>query len=220
MNDSLLDVPIIAILRGVQADFFADLMPVSFAAGLQALEVTMNTVGVEKMIAQNLAAVPPGCLLGAGTVCNIEDAKRAVGAGAMFLVAPNTDKEVIEYGRSQNIPVAAGALTPTEVFRAWSYGADLVKVFPCGLLGGPQYIKALRGPYDTIPLLAVGGVSIDNILAYFKAGVKAVGVGESFFGIEALHDKNINELTKNVKNYMHASLACLGNVVLDKSTDS
>ena len=204
-----LDVPIIAILRGVQADFFADLMPAAFGAGLQALEVTMNTVGAEKMIAKNRPLVPAGRLLGMGTICNLEEAKRAVGAGAMFLVTPNTDPEVIAYGVSRKVPVVAGALTPTEVYRAWSLGAAMVKVFPCGAMGGPQYIKALRGPYDTIPLAAVGGVTPGNLAAYFAAGVNAVGVGASFFGGEALQEKNINELVVNVKNYIQSSLGLI-----------
>jgi 2-dehydro-3-deoxyphosphogluconate aldolase/(4S)-4-hydroxy-2-oxoglutarate aldolase len=196
--------PVVAILRGVESGFFEELMPAAFSGGLKALEVTMNTRGALEMVRKNRHSVPADCLLGMGTVCNIREAKSAVDAGAMFIVSPNTDQEVIEYGVAQNIPVIAGALTPTEIYSAWSAGASMVKVFPCGSLGGPSYIKNLRGPFDKIPLLAVGGVTTDSLRDYFAAGVTAVGVGASFFGRQALADKNINELTKNVKNYIES----------------
>lgn len=198
-----LDPPIIAILRGIDGDFFGDLMQASFSAGLQAIEITLNTPNALQILQHNSKKVPQGRMLGAGTVCCLEDAKRAIGAGAMFLVAPNTDAHVLEYGRSQGIPVVAGALTPSEVYRAWSLGATMVKVFPCGSLGGADYIRELRGPFDTIPLVAVGGVSLDSLSSYFEAGATAVGVGASFFGREALAERDIKGLTKNVENYIN-----------------
>jgi 2-dehydro-3-deoxyphosphogluconate aldolase/(4S)-4-hydroxy-2-oxoglutarate aldolase len=118
------------------------------------------------------------------------------------MVTPNTDEQVIAYGRSQHVPVVAGALTPTEVYRAWSAGASMIKVFPCGAMGGPGYIRELRGPFESIPLVAVGGVTLASLPEYFQAGVTAVGVGASFFGREALAKKDIKGLTKNVENYM------------------
>lgn len=201
-----LDVPIIAILRGIEAGFFADLMQASFSVGLQAIEITMNTPQVLDIVRQNRKKVPPGKLLGVGTVCCLDDARKAVDAGAMFLVSPNTDEEVIQYGRSQNVPVVAGALTPTEVYRAWAAGASMVKVFPCGVMGGSGYIRELRGPFDLIPLVPVGGVTLASLPDYFKAGAAAVGVGASFFGREALAGRDINGLTKNVENYIKCCL--------------
>ncbi len=197
-----LNLPIIAILRGIGADFFSDLMQASFSAGLQALEITMNTPKALQIVRQNRNKVPQGRLLGVGTVCSLGEAKKAVEAGAMFMVTPNTDVRVIEYGRSQKVPVVAGALTPTEVYRAWSAGASMIKIFPCGAMGGPSYIRELRGPFDTIPLVAVGGVSLASLPDYFQAGVTAVGVGASFFGREALAKRDIKGLTKNVENYI------------------
>jgi 2-dehydro-3-deoxyphosphogluconate aldolase/(4S)-4-hydroxy-2-oxoglutarate aldolase len=197
-----LDVPIIAILRGVDGDFFGDLMQASFFAGLQALEITMNTPNVLKIVRENRKKVPAGKLFGVGTVCCLEDAKKAVEAGAMFMVSPNIDEEVIKYGRSQNVPVVAGALTPTEVYKAWSLGASMVKVFPCAAMGGAAYIRDLRGPFDAIPMVAVGGVTLESLGDYFQAGAAAVGVGASFFGSEALAERDIKGLTKNVENYI------------------
>lgn len=196
-----LDVPVIGILRGVDAAFFRSVMDTLFASGLQALEITMNTEQALQIISLNSPSVPPGKLLGMGTIRNLVEAKKAVEAGAMFLVTPNTDTRVIEYARSKSVPVISGALTPTEVYNAWSAGADMVKVFPCRAFG-PQYIRELRGPYEQIPLAAVGGVDLGNIREYFEAGVEAVGAATSLFGRMALIEHNLEEIAQNVKKFI------------------
>lgn len=202
-----LDVPVIGILRGISASFFSELMPAAFAGGLQAIEVTINTDGAEKIIATNRPLVPPGKLLGMGTIRNPDEAKRAVTAGAMFLVTPNFEPRVIEFAKSKNIPVVVGALTPSEVYAAWAAGATMIKVFPCGAMGGPAYIRDLLGPFDDIPLVAVGGVSADNLAAYFAAGARGVGVSSALFGKEALAEENTAKLTENVRAFIGRCLA-------------
>jgi 2-dehydro-3-deoxyphosphogluconate aldolase/(4S)-4-hydroxy-2-oxoglutarate aldolase len=194
-----LEVSVIGILRGVEGDFFGEVMQVSFAAGLLAMEITMNTPGAEEIIRRYRPGVPDGRLLGMGTIRNLDEARRAVDAGAMFLVTPNLDTGVIDYARAESIPIVTGALTPTEVYAAWSAGADLVKVFPCGAMGGPQYIKDLLGPFDHLRLAAVGGVSSANLQEYFEAGAAAVGVSSSLFGGQALREKNLDLVGQNVK---------------------
>lgn len=196
------DAPVIGILRGIDQEFFGELLPVAFVAGLTAIEVTMNTAGAEAMIREYRPAVPPGRWLGMGTIRNLDEARRAVDAGAMFLVTPNCDPGVIAYANSEKIPIVAGALTPTEVYTAWSAGADMVKIFPCGSLGGPGYIRDLRGPFDRVPLAAVGGVTLQNLTEYFTAGATAVGVATSLFGGKALREKRLEELGRNVKTFM------------------
>ena len=195
-----LDVPVVGILRGIDPAFFRSVMDASFTSGLQALEITMNTDQALQIVSSNRPAVPPGKLLGMGTIRNVDEAKNAVESGAMFLVTPNTDTRVIEYAVSKSIPVISGALTPSEVYTAWSAGADMVKVFPCGMFG-PQYIRELRGPFDQIPLVAVGGVNLDNMKEYFAAGVSAVGASTSLFGREALMKHNLVEIEENVKKF-------------------
>ncbi len=207
-----LDVPVIGILRGVESSFFREIMHASFANGLRAIEVTMNTEEAEQIVSQNRDSVPEGSFLGMGTIRNLEEAGRAADAGAMFFVTPNLDREVIEYAKSKNIPTITGALTPTEVYTAWSAGADMVKVFPCRALGGPAYIKDLLGPFEKIPLVAVGGVNSSNLKEYFEAGVKGVGVSSSLFGRKALKDKNLEELAGNVKNFIDRCLDCTDKV--------
>jgi 2-dehydro-3-deoxyphosphogluconate aldolase/(4S)-4-hydroxy-2-oxoglutarate aldolase len=197
-----LTIPVIGILRGVEQGFFGEIMQASFAMGLQAIEVTMNTAGAEQMVAKYRDLVPAGKYLGMGTVRNEDEAERAVTAGAMFLVTPNLDQAVIRFARSQNVPVIVGALTPTEVYNAWSAGADMIKVFPCGALGGARYIRDLRGPLDQVKLVAVGGVTLENAVEYFNAGAAGVGVSSSLFGRQALAERDIDRLAENVEKFL------------------
>lgn len=198
-----LRVPVIGILRGVDPAFFPELMVAAFAAGLQALEVTMNTPGAERMVADCRPLVPAGHLLGMGTVRTSAEAERAVAAGAMFLVSPNLDLAVIALARARQIPIVAGALTPTEVFAAWQAGADLIKVFPCRAMGGPRYIRDLLGPFDHLPLVAVGGVDGVNVNDYLMAGAQAVGVGPLLFGESALARKDATAVGINVRTFLN-----------------
>jgi 2-dehydro-3-deoxyphosphogluconate aldolase/(4S)-4-hydroxy-2-oxoglutarate aldolase len=197
-----LEVPVIGILRGIGAEQFGSLMLASFAAGLQAIEITMNTSGAEEMVATNRDTVPEGRYLGMGTIRNLAEAEKACEAGAMFLVTPNVDPEVIEFAISKNVPIIAGALTPTEVYRAWKAGAAMIKVFPCRALGGPIYIRELCGPYDHIPLVAVGGVKLENAHEYLQAGAAAVGVGISLFGEQAVAAGDWDAVGRNVDAFI------------------
>lgn len=194
-----LEVPVIGILRGIDPVFFPQLLQASFRAGLQAIEVTMNTPGACEMLRQNMHLVPDGGFLGMGTIRNLKEARLAVEAGAMFLVTPNTDVEVIEYACKQGVPIVAGAYTPTEVYQAWSTGAGMVKVFPCP---GPKYIKDLLGPMDDVPLVAVGGVKRDNLQEYLDAGAVAVGVGNSLFGQEVLENRDADGVFRHLSEYL------------------
>lgn len=198
----LVETKVIGILRGIGPELFSGVMAASFAAGLLAIEITMNTVGAEAMIRSCRPQVPEGRLLGMGTIRDLAEAKRAVAAGAMFLVTPNFDPEVIAYAKSQALPVVVGALTPTEVYAAWKAGADMVKVFPCAPLG-PGYIRELRGPFDHIPLVAVGGVTPENLRDYRAAGAVAVGMGASLFGKEALAVGDLSQVAANVTAVVH-----------------
>lgn len=196
-----LDVPVIGILRGVAYDFLGQVMAAAFSAGLQAIEVTFNTERAEQMVAEQRPQLPDGTMLGMGTIRNLAEARKAVAAGAMFIVTPNFDAAVIDYATAHGVPVVAGAFTPTEVYAAWSAGAAMIKVFPCGCLG-PDYIRELRGPFDHIPLVAVGGVRQDNIKAYFDAGACAVGVGDALFGTAALAQRSVQDIERNVKGFL------------------
>ena len=205
MKNRPLNVRVVGILRGVGADFFKAVMHTAFEQGLKAIEITLNTENALEIIQKNRAGVPRGCFLGAGTVCCLKEAQQAIDSGAMFLVTPNVDHAVIEYAVSKNIPVVAGALTPTEIYQAWKAGASLIKVFPCQAMGGASYIRQILGPFDQIALCAVGGVTLQNLSDYFKAGVQAVGVSSSLFGKTALAQKDLDALALNVRQFIKAS---------------
>lgn len=202
-----LDVPAIGIVRGVDEAFFTDIMFTSFEAGLSAIELTMNTENATRIINKLAGKVPAGKLLGMGTIRNLDEAKAAADAGAMFLVSPNLDTDVVKLAVEKKIPLIAGALTPTEVYKARAEGADMVKIFPSSLYG-PQYFKDLNGPFDDMPLVAVGGVSIENLKDYFEAGAKAVGVSSALFGSNALKDKKIDRISDNVKIFVRECINC------------
>jgi 2-dehydro-3-deoxyphosphogluconate aldolase/(4S)-4-hydroxy-2-oxoglutarate aldolase len=119
----------------------------------------------------------------------------------MFLVTPNCNPDVIAHAAAAKIPVVAGALTPTEVYTAWSAGAAMVKVFPCGPMG-PGYIRDLLGPFDRIKLVAVGGVNVGNLNDYVSAGAHAVGVGASLFGKEALARRRPDAVSANIRRFL------------------
>jgi 2-dehydro-3-deoxyphosphogluconate aldolase/(4S)-4-hydroxy-2-oxoglutarate aldolase len=203
MTNLQLDVPVVGILRGVGARFFSQVMKTSFNAGLQAIEITLNTEHALDILKENIPGVPAGHFLGAGTVCCLEEAEAAIEAGAMFLVTPNVNPKVIQYAVSRHIAVIAGALTPTEIYTAWRAGAAMIKVFPCQAMGGAQYIKEIRGPFDSIPLCAVGGVTQETVKDYFNAGACAVGVSSALFGKKALASEDLETLFENVKKFIN-----------------
>jgi len=138
------------------------------------MEITLNTPGALAMITE--ARENNDILVGAGTVLNIDDAKRAIDAGAQFVLSPCLDVDVIKYCLERDVLPIPGIFTPTEMLLAHNCGAELLKVFPSGSVG-PQYIKDLLGPFSGMRLLPVGGVSLENTTAFMQAGAYAVGVG-------------------------------------------
>jgi 2-dehydro-3-deoxyphosphogluconate aldolase/(4S)-4-hydroxy-2-oxoglutarate aldolase len=136
-------------------------------------------------------------IVGAGTVCDTETARKCVGAGASFLTAPGFDSAIVEFAAKENIAVLPGALTPTEVLAAWRAGSDFVKVFPCALVGGDKYIKALKASFIQIPLIAAGGVNQQTAAGFILSGASAIGVGKELIpteSIECRQSERIREL--------------------------
>jgi 2-dehydro-3-deoxyphosphogluconate aldolase/(4S)-4-hydroxy-2-oxoglutarate aldolase len=154
-------------------------------SGIPIAEVTMTTPGAVKVISE-LARNKPELVVGAGTIVDIETAHRCLDAGAKFLTSPGLDVQVVEFAVKHNVLVLPGALTPSEIMTAWKSGSDFVKVFPCSLLGGSSYIKALKSPFPHIPLIASGGVTQRNTADYILAGAAAVGIGRDLISPEAV----------------------------------
>ncbi len=167
--------------------------------GIRILEITLTTPDAFDLIArlsqrysgQNLT-------LAAGTVRSSNDAASARRAGAEVLVSPHTDVHVIEYGVENDMLVIAGAATPTEIIRAWEAGADIVKVYPAQFLGGPDYIRTIRGPIRDVPMLAGGPVPLDTIESYLDAGCVAVNLGPSLAVPDLVRGKDWEEIGRRV----------------------
>ena len=154
--------------------------------GISIVEITMTVPGAVEVIRELAKRAGTEILVGAGTVLNAEMARRCVEAGAEFLVSPGFHRGMVEFAVREGKLVMAGALTPTEVITAWEAGADFVKVFPCGLVGGAKYIKALRGPLPHVPLVPTGGVNLETAGEFIAAGAAALGVGGELVSAEAL----------------------------------
>jgi 2-dehydro-3-deoxyphosphogluconate aldolase/(4S)-4-hydroxy-2-oxoglutarate aldolase len=141
-------------------------------------------------------------LIGAGTVLDAESARRCLDAGAQFLVSPGLNLETVKLAQEAGIMVMPGALTPTEVITAWQAGADFVKVFPCGAVGGPQYIKALKGPLPQVPMIPTGGVNLKTAAEFIQAGAAALGIGGELVSLAALRSGNTQKITEAAKRYV------------------
>jgi len=138
-------------------------------------------------------------LIGAGTVLTQADAERCIDAGARFIVSPGFDERIVEVSRARGIAVMPGALTPTEVIKAWQAGASMVKIFPCSAMGGAKYLKALRGPLPDVKLLPTGGVSLQTAAEYIHAGAAALGICGELVDQGALEAGKDAELSRRAR---------------------
>lgn len=157
-----------------------------YSAGIPVVEITLTTPGAIDVI-DDLAKRYPDMAVGAGTVLDEESARLCIEAGARFLTSPGFVSEVVAYANRVSVVVLPGALTPTEIIAAWKAGADLVKIFPTGHIGGIQYVRALKVPLPQIPLIASGGVNQLTAFDFIQAGASAIGLGGELLPKEALH---------------------------------
>ncbi|KQX47108.1 MULTISPECIES: bifunctional 4-hydroxy-2-oxoglutarate aldolase/2-dehydro-3-deoxy-phosphogluconate aldolase [unclassified Paenibacillus] len=195
---------IIAIVRGVQETHILSLADALLTGGITVMEVTLNTPGALRMIRELQDKSGQRMFIGAGTVLDLEDAKKAVHAGASFLVTPNMDEEVIRWASTEGIPIFPGAMTPTEIVKAWKAGATAVKVFPSASLG-LTYIKELMGPLDQIPLIAVGGVTEENIKQFLNIGCYGLGIGGSLINLKEIEAGRFEWVTDKAASLLAAS---------------
>ncbi len=195
---------ILAIMRGltrIEADRTAEAL---FMGGIRFMEVTMNTDGAADMIASWRKSYDKQAYIGAGTVIDLEQAKQAVAAGAQFIVSPNLDMEVIQYGLSQGVDVWPGTMTPTEIVQAWKAGAEAVKVFPMASLG-IDYFREIRAPLDQIPMIITGGVNRHNIQSFIQAGAAAVGMGSHLADKQLIKEGKFDQITEHARQLIELS---------------
>ena len=181
LRDALALCPIVAILRGVRPDEVADVADALYDAGVRVIEVPLNSPQPFDSIARLVDRFHGRALIGAGTVMSPDDVTRLAETGARLVVMPHGDPAVIRAARARGLIVAPGVATPTEAFAALAAGADALKLFPAEGIP-PKIVKALRAvlPKDAL-VLAVGGVGVDNMADYARAGCNGYGIGSSLY---------------------------------------
>ena len=207
MNETaqrLRDVGIIPIIRASSTDVVVPVAEALLHAGLPVVEITMTVPKAIDAIGAVANRFAGKVLLGAGTVTDAETVRRAVDAGAQFIVTPCLVPGVIEAARRAEVAVLPGALTPTEVLEAFRAGGDMVKVFPVQSVGGAAYLRALRGPFPDIPLVPTGGVTLENVGDMFNAGAAAVGVGTELISKDALARRDYAAIAELAKQFVAA----------------
>jgi 2-dehydro-3-deoxyphosphogluconate aldolase / (4S)-4-hydroxy-2-oxoglutarate aldolase len=192
--------PVIGILRGVKEESLQGVAEATLAGGLRFLEITLNTPDAFHLIKKATDQYSE-LTIGAGTVLTAEEAKKAFDAGAQFIVAPDFEEDVAAFCVENKLAYFPGALTPTEIQKAWKSGATMVKVFPASQMG-PDYFKQVKGPFDKVKLIAVGGVNPGNIKNYLDAGADAVALGGSIYSVERMENARFQEIQKDIEEFM------------------
>jgi len=197
----VLDGGIVAIIRSDSPDQLAEVAEALYEGGIAVIEVTFTVPRVLETLSSVRKRLGRKVLLGAGTVLDPESARAALFAGAEFVVAPSLNLDVIQLCHRYDKLVMPGAFTPTEVVRAWEAGADVVKIFPASV-GGPAYLKALRGPLPQIRMMPTGGVNLQTLPDFLKAGACAVGLGGSLVEKQALQTGDLDRIRSLAAQYV------------------
>jgi len=194
---------LIPVIRARSADEASQAVDAIQAGGVGVLEITMTVPGAVELI-REVARRATDALVGAGTVLDPETATSCIEAGARFVVSPALNLDTIATCREAGIAVIPGALSPTEIVTAWNAGADLVKVFPAGAVGGPSYIKALKAPLPQIDLVPTGGVNLETAGDFIRAGAAALGVGGDLVDLAALRRGEAAVVTERAQRFVEA----------------
>jgi 2-dehydro-3-deoxyphosphogluconate aldolase/(4S)-4-hydroxy-2-oxoglutarate aldolase len=195
------EIGIVPVVRAQSPEEAMQAVEAIREGGVPILEITMTVPGAVRVIEQIASRYGSDAIVGAGTVLDAETARVCILAGAQFVVSPALNVETIECCHRYGIAVLPGALTPTEVVTAWSAGADMVKVFPAGSVGGANYIKNLKAPFPQIDLIPTGGVSLKTAADFIKAGASALGVGTDLVDTRALRDGNGKLITERARQF-------------------
>jgi 2-dehydro-3-deoxyphosphogluconate aldolase/(4S)-4-hydroxy-2-oxoglutarate aldolase len=196
------DIGVIPVVRATTADEAMRAIDAIREGGIPVLEITMTVPGAVKLIEEVAKRYGDAALVGAGTVLEPETATACIESGAKFVVSPALNLETIACCRKLDVAVMPGALTPTEVVQAWNAGADFVKVFPAGAVGGPSYLKSLKAPLPQIELVPTGGVSLKTAADFIRAGAAALGVGADLVDIKAIREGQSALSTERAKQFI------------------
>lgn len=192
---------LLAVIRGPSPELTVKMVSALVAGGVKGIEITYSTPNAEQVVAELAQKFGDDILLGMGTLTDPAQVNTARAAGACFLVSPVCEPELVRAMVASGLVVMAGALTPTEVFQAYRLGVDVVKIFP-GSVGGPAYVKALKGPFPYIPMMPTGGVSASNVADWFAAGVVAVGAGSELCPPQLAKEGKFAEISQRAADFV------------------
>lgn len=193
---------LVPVVRASSADEAMRAIDAIKEGGISVLEITMTVPGAVKVIEAVAAKNDGSTIIGAGTVLDAETARVCMLAGAQFVVSPALNLDTIAICNRYSVPVMPGALTPTEVVTAWTAGADFVKIFPAGSVGGASYIKNLKGPLPHIKFIPTGGVSLTTAADFVKAGASALGVGTDLVDVKAIRAGQAKVITDRARQFV------------------
>jgi len=195
------ELGLLAVIRGPSPELTIKMVEALVAGGVLGIEITYSTPNAEDVVRTLSGKFGSSIVLGMGTLTKPEQAAQAKQAGANFLVSPICEPELVKSMVASGLLTMAGALTPTEVFQAYNLGVDVIKIFP-GSLGGPAYIKALKGPFPYIPMMPTGGVNVGNMAEWFKTGVVAVGAGSELCPPQLAKEGKFDEITNRAAEFV------------------
>jgi 2-dehydro-3-deoxyphosphogluconate aldolase/(4S)-4-hydroxy-2-oxoglutarate aldolase len=202
VSSRLTAIGIIPVVRAESSEMGRRAVAAILKGGISVLEITMTVPGAVRMIEELSAEVDPEVIIGAGTVLDAQTARACIDAGAQFIVSPALDLGTIALCGQQGILVMPGVLTPTEVVTAWTAGADFVKIFPAGAVGGASYLKALKAPLPQVKMVPTGGVSLQNAATFIKAGAEALGIGGDLVDTKALREGRDDLITERARLFV------------------
>jgi 2-dehydro-3-deoxyphosphogluconate aldolase/(4S)-4-hydroxy-2-oxoglutarate aldolase len=198
------EIGVVPVVRASSAEEAMQVVEAIKEGGVNILEITMTVPCAVRVIERVADAFGDAVVVGAGTVLDAETARMCMLAGATFIVSPSLNVATIEICRRYSVAVLPGALTPTEVVTAWTAGADVVKVFPCGALGGAKYLRALKAPLPQVEMIPTGGVSLATAAEFIEAGAYALGVGADLVNTKAIREGRPQEVTEAARAYVAA----------------
>src|SRR5438045_9571162 len=201
---SITEIGIVPVVRTNSAENALKAIDAIYKGGVRALEIPMTVPGAIRALEKSADKFGDSIMLGAGTVLDPETARACMLAGAQFFVTPSLKVATIEMVKRYSKVICPGALTPTEVVTAWDAGADIVKIFPCGNVGGPKYIKALKGPFPHIEMIPTGGVNLETAGEFLKAGACAVAVGGELVDAKAIKEGRFDLIEERTRQYLGA----------------
>jgi len=202
VSERIKEIGIVPVVRAASAGQACIAAEAVRRGGIPIVEITMTVPGAVELIQELVKNCGSEVLIGAGTVLNEDAARRCIDAGAEFLVSPGLNLQTVVFAAREGTLIMAGALTPTEVMAACDAGADFIKIFPCGQVGGAKYIKALKGPFPTVPFIPTGGVTLDTAAEFLLAGSVALGIGGELVQAEALKTNQPEIIVENARKFL------------------